>query len=77
LTFGEVLDLWYEHVQSDLEPTTAETYRHELGYVPGPAVMAQRLAAGCALPLKRRTTEHLEELYRQLRTSDEAVMAEV
>jgi integrase len=60
LTFGDVLDLWYEHVQPDLEPTTAETYRHELGYVP------ERLRA---LPLKRLSTEHLEELYLQLRTS--------
>jgi site-specific recombinase XerD len=60
LTFGDVLDLWYDHVQPDLEPTTAETYRHEIGYVP------DRLRA---LPLKRLTTEHLEELYRQLRTS--------
>jgi site-specific recombinase XerD len=60
LTVGDLLDLWYEHVQPDLEPTTAETYRHELGYVP------ERLRA---LPLRRLSTEHLEELYRQLRTS--------
>jgi hypothetical protein len=31
LTFGDVLDLWYEHAQPDLELTTAETHRHELG----------------------------------------------
>jgi site-specific recombinase XerD len=60
LTVGDLLDLWYDHVQPDLEATTAETYRHELGYVP------DRLRA---LPLRRLTTEHLEELYRQLRTS--------
>src|SRR5437016_115735 len=60
LTFGELLDLWYDHVAPDLERTTRETYRHELGYVP---VELRKL------PLKRLTTEHLEELYRRLRES--------
>jgi HNH endonuclease len=60
LNVGDLLDLWYEHVQPDLEATTAETYRHELGYVP------DRLRS---LPLRRLTTEHLEEMYRKLRTS--------
>src|SRR5262249_2188085 len=60
LTVGDLLDLWYEHVLPDLEATTAETYRHELAYVP------DRLRR---LPLRRLTTEHLEELYRQLRAS--------
>jgi site-specific recombinase XerD len=60
LTVGEVLDLWYSHVLPDLEATTAQTYRHELNYVP------ESLRA---LPLRRLTTEQLEELYRQLRAS--------
>ena len=54
LTVGDLLDLWYRHVQPELEATTAETYRHELGYVP------DRLRD---LPLRRLTTEHLEELW--------------
>lgn len=60
LTFGELLDLWYDHVLPDIEATTRETYRHELGYIPDQL---------CRLPLKQLTTEHLEELYRRLRES--------
>jgi hypothetical protein len=60
LSVGEVLDLWYQQVAPDLEATTAETYRHELAYVP------PRLRD---MPLRRLTTEHLEELYRQLRAT--------
>ena len=59
-SFGEVLDLWFSHVVTELEELTADSYRGYLAHVPGWLR---------DVPVEKVTTEHLEELYRQLRTN--------
>lgn len=59
-TFGEVLDLWFAQTVNELEELTADSYRGYLAHVPDWLR---------ELPVEAVTTEHLEDLYRQLRTN--------
>jgi len=58
-TFGQVLDAWLAHKALSVEPTTLDTYRASVGYV------TDHLRA---LPVKKVTITHLEQLYAHLLT---------
>jgi integrase len=57
-TFGYVLDAWLDHKTLSVEATTADTYRHQLAYIP------DKLRA---MPVGRVDVELLEALYAHLR----------
>lgn len=56
-TFGQVLDAWLAHKALSVQPTTLDTYRASAGYV------TDHLRA---MPVKKLTVTHLEELYAHL-----------
>lgn len=56
-SFGQVLDAWLAHKALSVEATTLDTYRASAGYVTGHLR---------ALPVKKLTVTHLEQLYAHL-----------
>lgn len=57
VTFGQVLDAWLAHKAISVEPTTLDTYRASAAYV------TDHLRA---LPVRKVTVTHLEQLYAHL-----------
>jgi integrase len=58
-TVGELIERWWQHVQPDLSPNTARGYRSKIDQYLLPALGA--------LPLRRFTTQRIDDFYRALR----------